>query len=237
MIPREILKKIRQIELRTNRVVSETLAGALFQSALQFRGISGPMPNRGDDHLGCLVVDCEINGIRPRARNLGSARQPAGETEPFRIQTDRFEKRSQFVRKPLAESLLPLVVKANSLRKFPLSFLLDQNAKAHRFARNCFSISAITSSRGRHFSGCARARSARRSSSAICSGVSVSSTSPNSISMASTSSRRSASGMRRSSSRISALLMTTIYRAVFTAQAGFSASLITRYSSLVTFRS
>ena len=28
MIPREILKKIRQIELRTNRIVTETLAGA-----------------------------------------------------------------------------------------------------------------------------------------------------------------------------------------------------------------
>jgi hypothetical protein len=27
MIPREILKKIRQIELRTNRLVTETLAG------------------------------------------------------------------------------------------------------------------------------------------------------------------------------------------------------------------
>ena len=26
MIPREILKKIRQIELRTNRIVTETLA-------------------------------------------------------------------------------------------------------------------------------------------------------------------------------------------------------------------
>ena len=30
MIPREILKKIRQIELRTNRIVTETLAGTYF---------------------------------------------------------------------------------------------------------------------------------------------------------------------------------------------------------------
>ncbi len=29
MIPREILKKIRQIEIRTNRIVTETLAGDL----------------------------------------------------------------------------------------------------------------------------------------------------------------------------------------------------------------
>jgi hypothetical protein len=29
MIPREILKKVRQIELRTNRIVTETLANAM----------------------------------------------------------------------------------------------------------------------------------------------------------------------------------------------------------------
>jgi hypothetical protein len=31
MIPREILKTIRQIELRTNRLVTATLAGVSFQ--------------------------------------------------------------------------------------------------------------------------------------------------------------------------------------------------------------
>jgi hypothetical protein len=35
MIPREILKKIRQIELRTNRIVTETLAGFSFQPPLR----------------------------------------------------------------------------------------------------------------------------------------------------------------------------------------------------------
>ncbi|GEM_PF-5441277 len=33
MIPREILKKIRQIEIRTNRIVTESLAGALHTKA------------------------------------------------------------------------------------------------------------------------------------------------------------------------------------------------------------
>jgi len=32
MIPREILKKIRQIELRTNRIVTATPAGRSFQA-------------------------------------------------------------------------------------------------------------------------------------------------------------------------------------------------------------
>src|SRR5438445_12640747 len=39
MIPREILKKIRQIELRTNRLVSETLAGQ-YHSVLKGHGIN-----------------------------------------------------------------------------------------------------------------------------------------------------------------------------------------------------
>src|SRR5512144_1601170 len=38
MIPREILKKIRQIELRTNRLVSETLAGQ-YHSAFKGQGM------------------------------------------------------------------------------------------------------------------------------------------------------------------------------------------------------
>ncbi len=39
MIPREILKKIRQIELRTNRVVTETLAGA-YHSVFKGQGMN-----------------------------------------------------------------------------------------------------------------------------------------------------------------------------------------------------
>ncbi len=40
MIPSEILKKIRQIELRTNRIVTETLAGHSFQPAAQILGVA-----------------------------------------------------------------------------------------------------------------------------------------------------------------------------------------------------
>ena len=49
MIPREILKKIRQIELRTNRIVTETLAGFSFQPSPQFRRIPRAMKNRSHD--------------------------------------------------------------------------------------------------------------------------------------------------------------------------------------------
>src|SRR5882672_11294259 len=39
MIPREILKKIRQIEIRTNRLVNETLGGA-YHSVFKGRGMN-----------------------------------------------------------------------------------------------------------------------------------------------------------------------------------------------------
>jgi hypothetical protein len=38
MIPCEILKKIRQIEIRTNRIVTETLAGVPGVNPLEFEG-------------------------------------------------------------------------------------------------------------------------------------------------------------------------------------------------------
>ena len=39
MIPREILKKIRQIEIRTNRLVTETLAGQ-YHSVFKGQGMN-----------------------------------------------------------------------------------------------------------------------------------------------------------------------------------------------------
>ena len=45
MIPREILKKIRQIELRTNRIVNETLRDDSLESPSQFRWVARGMEN------------------------------------------------------------------------------------------------------------------------------------------------------------------------------------------------
>ena len=56
MIPREIFKKIRQIEIRTNRLVTESLAGASLQPATKFGGIPGAVPNGGDLDLVMRLV-------------------------------------------------------------------------------------------------------------------------------------------------------------------------------------
>ena len=98
----------------------------------------------------------------------------------------------------------------------------DHAFHALRDFRRSFS-SACTASQGIPRSGCCRSSSARRSNSVICSGESSSLKLPNSKSMVSTSSRRSASGIRRSSSRISALLMGQNFWRPICPQAGFSA--------------
>ena len=59
MIPREILKKIRQIEIRTNRIVTETLAGQ-YHSVFKGKGMNfDEVRNTGNagliqcaDHIG-----------------------------------------------------------------------------------------------------------------------------------------------------------------------------------------
>ena len=64
MIPREILKKIRQIEIRTNRLVSETLAGQ-YHSVFKGQGMNFDEVREyqpGDDvraiFLGLIVAAC-----------------------------------------------------------------------------------------------------------------------------------------------------------------------------------
>ena len=210
MIPREILKKIRQIEIRTNRLVSETRADFSFQPSAQFGRVSFAMPNRNDHHFLGLEIDREIDRVRP-TQDFCFRCQPAGAWKSFRVIANFAENLSDFTGKSLPHARLSFVIKVNPLRQFPFSLLFDDDPKRHCTARNRFSMSAIASSNGRQRSGCPRACSARRSSSAICSGVSSSSCSPNSAQIRSATSRRSFSGSRRICSRISVALMALDY--------------------------
>src|ERR1043165_1847754 len=167
MIPREIFKKIRQIEIRRNRIVTETNREVLFQPLTQFRRISRVMPKCANNHLGFFFVNHKEDGIRPRFWKPSLAGQAADQTISFRALTNDLEEVEQVAGKPLAYSWLSPIVEINSLNKFLFCFLLNDNLEAHPQARNRFSISATTSSSGRQNSGCARACSARRSSSAI----------------------------------------------------------------------
>jgi hypothetical protein len=201
MIPRKILKKIQQIEIRTNRLVTETRARFSFQPPAQFRRIPCTVPNCGNDHFGSFGVDGEINRVRPRRRNFYFSRQSGCRWKSFRVVTNFSESFINFTRKSLAESRQALIVKINGFDKFPFRCVFNDDPEFHRLARCRFSISAMTSSSGRQRSGCASASAARRSSSAICSGVKSGSihpsSSPNSSQTFSMNARFSSVGIGR----------------------------------------
>jgi hypothetical protein len=171
MIPREILKKIRQIELRTNRIVTETPAGLSFQPSPQFGGALIFLPDGHDFHQMFFFKNRKVNRIWP--------------TDDFCPVSGR---RGFSVAKRIGNYLPKIIVKhhgeasANSrLAQFiPIArcahlfadVSLDDEAESHFFTPYRANISARKVSHGMPRSGCARASAARRSSSAICSGVS-----------------------------------------------------------------
>ncbi len=193
-----------------NSIASETFAGVSFQPPAQLHRISRTMPEGADNHLGTLVFNDEKYRIWPRGGHFCFLSQPAGKGKAGGILANGFEKSLQIFGESLTDSRLASVIEFNGFGKFPFRLRLNDNAKTHRPARNSFSRSATTSSRGRQRSGCASARSARRSSSAICSGVSMSSNLSRSCSK---TSRCSSNGSRSSCSKtwIWAELMSPIY--------------------------
>ena len=85
MIPREILNKIRQIELRTNRVVTQTLTSFSLQPSPQFRRIPRAVPDSENFNLAMLRIDGEVNRIRPRFGHFGFARQRRRQPKSFGV--------------------------------------------------------------------------------------------------------------------------------------------------------
>jgi hypothetical protein len=171
MIPREILKKIRQIELRTNRIVNDALANFSFQSLPQFRGIPRAMPDRNHFDLAMFCVDGEINRIRPRRGHFGFVCQQRCQPKSFRILSQSLKKRAKLIIESQTKANLAFFIPINSL--IPLRFRVrrSNDFESHFLASKRFLISTETSSTGVPRPGCFKASSARRSSSAICSGV------------------------------------------------------------------
>ena len=190
--------------------INGSLTNLSFQPPAQFRRISRTMPDGADNHLGSLVFNDEKYRIWPRGGHFCFLSQPTGKGKAGGVLANGFEKSLQIFGEFLTDSRLAPVIEFNGFGKFPFRLRLDGNAQTHRPARNCFSRSATTSSSGRQRSGCASARSARRSSSAICSGVSRSSNLSRSCSK---TSRCSSNGSRSSCSKtwIWAALMDLIY--------------------------
>jgi uncharacterized protein (DUF58 family) len=127
MIPREILKKIRQIEIRTSRLVCASVAGSSVDPTLQFGGIPSPMPDGGDYHFPCVRLDREIDRVGPM-QDLHLPGQPAGATEPFRLITNFAEDRAHVGGKPLTKPSFARVVKGDGFSEFPFRLIPDDDS-------------------------------------------------------------------------------------------------------------
>ena len=108
MIPREILKKIRQIELRTNRIVTETLAGFSFQPSPQFRRIPRAVEN--GNNADEVRFDPEINAVFLEDFDAGLAGFPADRFKPLRVGKNALKSRVNLGFKTVAQAGLLRVI-------------------------------------------------------------------------------------------------------------------------------
>ncbi len=205
MIPREILKKIRQIKIRTNCVVTETLAGASLQPPAQLRRIPRVRPDGNDFYFGVRFVDNEINRVRP-AVNTRLAAFATGFGKSKWLGSNRRNHCIHFKGESNPESCSLIFMPSHGFPKFKRGFEVMDDPKTHFLY--LASVSSRSCSHGMPRPGFFSASSARRSSSAICSGVSVSSKSSSANSrICSKASRRSSNGSLQNCSTTCAALM------------------------------
>ncbi len=218
MIPREILKKIRQIEIRTNRIVTETLAGASLQPAQECLRISRAMEN--GNNIYDLRSNQMVNAVfaKPFKPDLTSGGRCTAKS--FGKFLNLLERSVDFNSPFFAQASTLFFVPSRRIFEFQAGQRREDNRAPHSL-RDCKRSwsSACTVSHGIPRSGCSRNSSARRSSSAICSGVSSSSNLSRSCSK---TSRCSSTGSRSICSKTRAALMAAIYFFDLRVHAGFS---------------
>ena len=209
MIPRKILKSIRQIELRTNQIANETLCLCSLQSSPESSRALAAVPNCNDFDLAVFRADGEKHGVRP-AKDFRFSRQTTNQWKSFRLRGQGLEHGMDFSVETLADTRFLFIIPLHRL--VPLSFRcgLGDDAERHFLARKRSLISAKTCSEGFPRPGCFKDSSALRTSSAIC--AADNSSSPHSLRTRSAISRCSGAGKRRICSRISVALMALKYR-------------------------
>lgn len=217
----EILKKIRQIEIRASRLANGECFPRSFQPPTKLEGIPTAVPYGKHSDLAGFRVDGEINRVRP-AENLCLSRQTTGKRKALRLCGQSLKNCMNFIVEPQAEARFALLIPINGPVPIPFGLGIGDDAERHFLAWKRSRISARTCSAGFPRPGFFRASSARRSSSAICSGLNSSSNSGNSSRMRSTTSQRSTGGKARICSMISAALTWLIYPYCPSKQAGVS---------------
>ena len=231
MIPREILKKIRQIEIRTNRIVTESFAGVLLQPAVQYCRIPRAVENRQDGKS--IVFDGKVNVVFGEPAQPNLLRPATHLLKKFRVGLCSLQRNLHLQGKLASETRLFTFIPCNRLNQFSASRRFENERKSH-FQPKRLLRSASTCSQGIPSCGFFSKSARRRSSSAACSGV-KSGSYPSSTTMSQKSCASlilSACGSAFAALRISLALMPIIYRIGSFAQAGFSPSRITHHASL-----
>ena len=176
---RKSCKKIRRIEFRASLIGAETLCTNSLQPSPQFCGIPSTMPHGNHLDLGIRFVNREVNGIRPTL----DACLAAFETsfgKPKRLGRNRGHHPIHFKNEPDAKSFSLPFIPGNRIAEFKRGFDIVDEPKAHFLYLS--NVSSRNSCHGVPRPGFLRASSARRSSSATCSGVSSPSNSSRSFS-------------------------------------------------------
>ena len=270
MIPREILKKIRQIEVRGYRIVTSSPRRGHLRIPTGFRPTAQGCEERATlghrrpnvsnrnaivpvfvstvprnlclleslpkgvriaawvingEHAYFVAFDRKINSVS-KARHACPAHRTGFPEEKFRILANTLKESLDFRFKFATQSGLLLFVPRKSLQVVSSSERCEPQSP--HFHPKRLRASSRTCSQGIPASGFLRNSSARRSSSAICSGVSSSSNRSRSCSK---TSRCSSSGSLSICSKTWAALMPSIYPACLATQAGFCPSRITYHAS------
>jgi hypothetical protein len=206
MIPSEILIKIRQIEIRTDWLVSE-MAAFLFQPSPQFLRIARAVENGNNTDK--FRFDVEIHTIPVENLDSCHTNRSADQQKSLWVLKNALESRVNFGLKSVSQSRCLLIVPVNRRLKFNAGLSFENYFPAKtRFLFDLALRSARTFSHVIPLSGWRRSLSARSSKVAICSGVN---TSPNSSRMRWTTSHFSSNDIRRNCSRISVALMRKPY--------------------------
>jgi len=230
MIPREILKKIRQIEIRTNRLVTETLMSCSFQLPAKFRRIPRAMENRQNGES--IIFEGKVNVVFGEPAQPNLSRPAPHLLKKFRIGLCSLQRSLHLQGKLASESGLFTFIPCNRLNQFSARCWFEKERKAH-FQPKRLLRSASTCSQGIPSRGLFSKSARRRSSSADCSGV-KSGSNPSSATISQKSCASlilSACGSAFAALRISLALMPIIYRIGSFTQAGFSTSRITHHAS------
>ncbi len=210
MIPRNILKKIRPIELRTNRIVNEALAGESLQTPEEFVRIPGAVEN-GNNREDIILV-CEVNAVCLKSLEANFACATTDHLEDFRLRSSSLYGRQNFLSKLFSKLRRFGRIPRNCLQKFGSGFRFEIGIGIDHQPKRCL-ISASTCCNGIPRRGFFSNSARRRSSSAACSAVksgSIPSLMRSSLSRRA-SSIRSVSGRAFAALNNSIALMLSIY--------------------------